>query len=226
MPVKTRRNYQKNTRSMRKSYKKYSKYTKNGQRNVKGIYSFKRTFTTTIDVVNQVSGVITGDNGKLTTGVGLRFQDLPSYTEFTGLFDQYRICAIKSRFTPDYNDAVSGTTAAYVAPMLVTVYDQNDVNILVNRPTALQYQSFKETPSYKPRKIYAVPKIALPAYKTGITWGYTQAKGKPWINSSNPDVEYYAYKWALFFNTAGTGSERVGKIVVDTTVYFQCKQVN
>lgn len=189
-------------------------------------YNFKRTFSVNIPVVNPVSGTISGSNGTVNTAIGLVLSDLPGYTDFTNLYDEYRILAIKTRWTPNYSAYSSGASnQALYPPTLCTVLDRNDASPPFARGVMMQYQTFREKQSSRVNKIYCKTYCQTEIYKTGVTSAWGAARGKQWVNSTNVDVPYYAYKWALFWPVAGTGSENVGNITMDTTVYLQCRNV-
>jgi len=190
------------------------------------VYNFKRTFSINVPVVNPLSGSITGSNGTVNSAIGLVLSDLPSYTDFTNLYDEYRILAIKTRWTPNYTAYSSGASnQALYPPTLCTVLDRNDASPSFSRPMMMQYQTFRERQSSRVNKIYCKTYCQTEIYKTGVTSAWGAARGKQWVNTTNVDVPYYAYKWALYWPVAGTGSETVGNLTMDTTVYLQCRNV-
>lgn len=190
------------------------------------VYNFKRTLSVNIPVVNPVGGSISGANGSINSSIGIALSDLPGYTDFTNLYDEYRILAIKTRWTPNFTAYSSGSTnQATYPPTLCTVLDRNDSAPISSRPVMMEYQTFRERPSSRINKIYCKTYCQSEIYRTGVSSAWGAARGKQWINISSNDVPYYAYKWSLFWPVAGTGSETVGNIVMDTTVYLQCRNV-
>lgn len=83
--------------------------------------------------------------------------DLPSYTEFTSLFDLYKIELIEIEWTPEYTEL----TDASLASNAVNVYFNTAIDPVGNTPASvddvLQYRSLHSTMITKRHKRTFVP---------------------------------------------------------------------
>jgi hypothetical protein len=117
---------------------------------------------------------------------------LPDYTEFTALFDTYRITSVRLCFYPLFLD----TSATVPYPPIHTVIDYDDNNTLaitiLNEYDSLQVvqigQFFERT---------LTPRIASAAYGAGAFTSYMQPKAKTWIDCASPNVTHYGLKYAI-----------------------------
>lgn len=151
--------------------------------------------------------------------------DLPNYTEFTALYDQYKICAVKMEIRPGFN-TISVTESApgsfdMAAGMVYHVLDYNDSNTLGSVNNALEYENCRVSSMLKPFKRYFKPKFQTMLYETLTGTGYKASSG--WINTAEVNVPHYAFKsiWDSHFN------DNLGNIVyfVTYTYYMKFKQV-
>jgi hypothetical protein len=124
-----------------------------------------------------------------------RISNLPAYTEFTQLFDQYRILEATVRFVPTFSTSTN----------LYTVVDYDDATL----PTALtdldQYSSLtvSESGTMVVRTLH--PKVAVSVYQGAVPFtGY--ASGNLWIDSISNSVEYYGLKYYIPATAASTGT--------------------
>lgn len=147
------------------------------------------------------NGAISGSTVVDTFGAQyFRLVDIPNYTEFTNLFDMYRIDAVKITFMPRGNSAEVGTNQGLVKFFSVIDYDD------ITTPTAindlLQYENLKVTNTAKNHSRTIRPKLAKAMYQTAIGTAYGAGTG--WVDCANPTVPHYGLKWALQQLPAGT----------------------
>lgn len=162
--------------------------------------------------------------------------NLPDYTEFTNLFDQYRINLIKYQWIPNRN--VNVIVGSDISTPLVSEYDQGIPLIYsfidyddATTPTTIdeftQRQNMRTARFNKPHKRVWKPTVLVPTYRTGVTFGYSP-KRKQWIDCANPDVPHYGLKWA-FYNTATADATHHRGIAVSfrvmATYYLQFRNV-
>lgn len=158
-----------------------------------------------------------------------KLSDLPGYTDFQNLYDEYKIYGVKVRLIPHYNqlDAAPAIAAGYDGMTnIVTVIDQNDDTPLATFNEALEFQTSKIHQYTTSLKRYFVPGVQL--WPAGVT-GFTQTAGvtrqwltMPDVNSGfTPDVKHYSFK-AIYDSNSGTVSEQYQ---VYTTFYFACRTV-
>lgn len=122
---------------------------------------------------------------------------LPNYTEFTTLFDHYRINYIDLLWVYSKNTAESNnyTTDKHQMPMLLTAIDKNDA-VAMDEASLMQYPSFRVDQLDRPirRRIYPKPTVA--AYSGAFT-SYMSPTGNPWIDTQSPGVQYYGCKFII-----------------------------
>lgn len=141
--------------------------------------------------------------------LSFKLSDLPNYTEFTALYDEYRFKAVKVMFIPTMNvataNAVSGTTAGFVpVPALYTWIDNDDNSA----PTALtqgqQFQTFKcHGLLDRMRQRSVVPECSTALY-SGTFTSYGQNKYQ-WIDNNSPGVVHFGMKFGII-NPANQGN--------------------
>jgi hypothetical protein len=142
--------------------------------------------------------------------VGL--SSLPNPTEFTTLFDQYRISRVQYEFWPLQTEAVNSTTAA--TPGIITVVDYDDSSSLATLTAALQYPNAKWRSAYKPFVVSFKPHIAAAVY-SGTFTSFMNTKDQ-WIDASSPAVIHYGLKICMPQSTGIVQSWRViGKALVE-----------
>jgi hypothetical protein len=116
---------------------------------------------------------------------------LPDSTEFTALFDQYRIMQVRMEFTPLFVD----TSATVPYPPIYTVIDYDDSNTITGLQ-ANEYDSvmFSPTGTYFERTFN--PRIAVAAYSGAFT-SFMQPKAGTWVDCASPGVIHYGLKTVL-----------------------------
>lgn len=151
---------------------------------------------------------------------------LPNYTEFTSLYDQYRIVACKVEFCPlnAFGPYWNGTTLVQqTVPNLFTCIDVDDA-ITPTASAMEQHESVKNHGAFSANSVgkfvrWVKPKAALDAYQTAGFTGFGTASSSQWFDCNSPSVQYYGIKWWLF-NTTGTP---VYRYLVTTTYYMEFK---
>lgn len=133
-------------------------------------------------------------------GVRFRLVDVPNVTEFTNLFDQYKIDGVKIHFLPRGNTAEVGTNQGIVK--FFSAIDYDDITAPGSINDILQYENVKTTRSTQDHSRYIKPKVAGLAYQTAVGNAYMPKRG--WIDCANTTVEHYGIKWALQQLPAGS----------------------
>lgn len=119
---------------------------------------------------------------------------LTSYSEFTALFDQYRIERIETTFFPTVTEI--GAASTWVNSYLLTAIDYDDANTYSSVNDALQVATASITPITKQVTRTFVPRVALAAY-SGTFTSYAQAPPMQWIDCASPGVQHYGLKTAI-----------------------------
>lgn len=187
------------------------------------IHRFKRTFFNSlqVDSTGLVSFFNFANANTTPSSAGAHLlNNLPQFTEFTTLFDQYKITGVKAKFIFTRNNADLGT--AYELPQLITVNDFDDGNTLTVRDDYCQYESFKVTRLDKPVTIFYKPKVATAIFNGAFT-GYAQAGTAPWIDVATPGAQYYGLKWAV--DCTDAAAVHLGTLDVYFTYYLAFRDV-
>lgn len=163
-------------------------------------------------------------------GIGREFKlsDVPNSTEFTTLFDAYRIKGVKLEFIPIYNSheinegPASSPFDRLGMPLMTFARDLDDSTAPVNENTILQYAANRRVNLSSKKTIYiANPRVAQTVYQSGITAAYSEAKRNVWIDCANPSVPHYGLKYYV-------PTENLSKILyvrVYATYYMEFKRV-
>jgi len=216
MPYYRKKRVYRKKRPMRRNRRKYTRRIPRslGNPNQK-VYYFKR-FTTLGTIV-----VTTASSNAYGASV-FSLDQLPGYTEFTNLFDFYKIKAIKLSFIPTSNVTMqTGNSSTTVANTIYnnrifTVIDYNDAGIPSSVNELREYSNCKWSPNNKIHKRYIVPNPLADATDDSTI----SLQNKPWVPSTNYAMDYYAIKWAIENNSAGVGIELYK---MEAKFYIACK---
>jgi len=126
-------------------------------------------------------------------GLSFKLSDLPSYSQFTALFDEYRIRAIKVYWLPCFNVNTSNSSTGTV-PQLISAIDYDDASTPGNANVINSFDTCRVhglldkmyTRSFK-------PSVALATYTTSFV-GYAQRQDQ-WIDCNSPATTHYGLKW-------------------------------
>lgn len=132
-----------------------------------------------------------------------QLSDLPGYTEFTSLFDQYRIRKVVVRFIPDITIATpasgTGNNVAYSAIDL----DDSTADTITGIE---QYGTCVVHNNVKPFSRIIYPKFAIAAYSGAFT-SYAQSQG--WVDCASASIQHYGLKVAFAQNSGNANTWRV-----------------
>lgn len=191
------------------------------------VYRFARTVEYTYSYNPALCPTFHANTNTTSAAAGyLTLTSLPSVTDFSNLFDQYKITGFKMTWLYSHNSdnstAVAQTTSL---PLLYTVYDSDDGTPMASINTMNEYMTCRVRRLDRPQKIFVRPKVATPAYAGGAFTGWTQPGTQPWIDMATTNVQYYGCKWAIDANGA-TANAIVGQIKLIVKVYIKCRDVN
>lgn len=132
---------------------------------------------------------------------------VPQFTEFTQLYDQYCIKGVKFELIPQFDSAnVALTTSQNVINQNYSCIDYDDVSVPSGLDTLLQYQNVQRCPSTRIMKRYIKPKVATQVYSTALTTNYS-SKSNVWLDCTQPDTEHYGVKFGF---TGGPITQKYG----------------
>lgn len=146
----------------------------------------------------------------------------PNISEFSNLFDKYKIMSYTFRFIPRYNSAeivVNSGAVGGQLPTLYWVYDTNDSVTPVDMNTIMQYENVKYRRLDRPISITVkYPCVSTEIYKSGLTTAYG-VKKSPWLDMLYTDVPHWGFKWCIQSNSPSMAHY----YDLLLTVRFKCK---
>jgi hypothetical protein len=135
-------------------------------------------------------------------GLNFRLNQLPNFSEFTSLYDQYKICGVKVELYPRYDTATQtpgliGTSpdTSYQQTRVFSVLDYDDSSTFTTMDTLMQYQNIKETSSVQKHVRFLKPKYANRIFATGVSDGFKPGSG--FIDCTYNNVEHYGVKFGF-----------------------------
>lgn len=155
-------------------------------------------------------------------GASMNFQlnFVTNPTEFTTLFDRYRIVGVKLQFLPGQNNSDAYINGfASPLPYLYYAQDWDDAGVPGSQTEVTQYGTVKCRRLDKPFSVFIKPKAAAQVYHTGVTSAFATANNA-WIDCSNGDVQHYGMKLWLK-NVMCDPSHANFNCVVIPTYYLQ-----
>lgn len=132
---------------------------------------------------------------------------LSNYTEFTPLFDQYRLRRVimKFRLVPPSEANNTPTTLQFYPDIAVTV-DHDDANTPTTIDEIKQYGKCK-TGVLQPNTWFTYrcyPTASMQLYRTATTTGYAPLKNNQWLDLGYTDIPYYGIKVGVDYSSLGT----------------------
>jgi hypothetical protein len=148
--------------------------------------------------------------------------DLDSSTEFTGLFDQYRIECVCFRLIPMQNaiGLSTNSTTTTVTPYVVVDYDDN--NALTSAAQARSFESCIIVPPGVGCARQFKPRIAVSAY-TGSFGGFANLSAQ-WLDAASPTIQHYGVK--LFIPGATAAQTQLQSWTVEREYWISFRKVH
>jgi hypothetical protein len=177
-----------------------------------GIFNMQFAFT--------LGGVVVSIGGVTNTTL-----PLPNYTEFTNLYDQYRIDWVEGKFSFSNNNS-SNTSPGTTLPIMYLAKDYNDSKVagvtdLQQYSTQTMWQLGNAQGRDGIKNISVKPNVDVGLYQ-GLTTGY--GRGKPmFVDTSSPDVLHYGVKIAYDPINFPAASTLVGYLAVTFTYHMSLK---
>lgn len=136
-------------------------------------------------------GFITISNITPTLGaINFSLIDLPNYTEFTALYDMYKINAVKITFLPQMTENISASSVnnPLASTRFFSAIDYNDSTAPTTIDEVRQYQNAKMTPILKVHTRYIYKPKILDSGSFTLT---------PWISTTSPSNNYFGLKYGI-----------------------------
>jgi len=205
-----RRRYRKGKgrKGRKRGYKKYPMYRKMTYM-TNHIHKYKRSF--------EAASLVVPANGIAQSVYSVSLSNIPSPTDFTNLYDMYRISGVLIKFVPVYDAALSSAINKF---SLFTVIDYNDLNT-ITQVQAEEYQNVRQTYSTKVHMRYFKPRIAITQQDVSTT-SFIASYKTPWISTLNTNIAHGFLKYVTDTNTGSAAFT----FNVYVTLYLQFKNVN
>lgn len=202
-PSTTSRSTKPRTAMVRPGYKKYNSIPRSPYSQF-NVIKIKRTVEGWWTGASESNLVAT--TAGLGRGIYFYLAQLSNYTEFTALFDQYKITGIRVQLLPQQN--VNQTTSgAITTPTIMTCIDYNSVNIPAQSSDVLEFQNSQVTTYDQKVDRYFRPKIAVASY-SGTFASYSSVD--TWVDTNSPNVQYYGFRaWIPPVNTTAIAGWRI-----------------
>lgn len=148
--------------------------------------------------------------------------DIPAWTEFSNLFDSYKLMALKVMFIPLADNTTSIGNETVYFNRIFSCIDYNDRSVPTTISEVREYENCKFSPGNRIHKRYFKPNFTIDMENT-IGQGTSSNSQKAWLNTNNAgDVEHFGLKYAI--ETLGsTASYTLYK--VEYKVYLAFKSV-
>ena len=146
------------------------------------VHHFKRTVA--------LSQINSSNTGLVAGGLAFTLGQLPNFSEFTGLYDMYRINKIAIKFVPAYNSSSVGVVAEY-APNFHTVIDATDASTPGSLNDLLQYGNHRMTCGTQTHLRVFTPASLDYVNATGFSSVPFNPTWKQWLSTANANVEFF-----------------------------------
>lgn len=172
-------------------------------------YHFKRTFA---------GSPVSSSTSPVFGAYTLQFSNLPNNSDFTNLFDMYRINKIVVKWVPNHDASEIGSTKGI--PDFHSVLDFTDGNAPTSLNEMYEYQSWRMTRGTRIHTRSFIPSVLIDALE--ITPNQASApKFKQWISTAQTDVAFLGVKYAVGATTASADVSFTPYV----TYYYSCKSV-
>lgn len=141
------------------------------------------------------------------------------FTEFTNLFDEYRICAVEVIFRPKYNMQTIASINNIVTPFLYTAIDYDDSTAPTNISQIEEYQTCVVTNFNGKCRRTIKPKVAMEVYQGITTSAYALAR--PWVDCANTGVRWFGLKAGVEAGASGQTALQTWEITCEYYLQFR-----
>lgn len=161
---------------------------------------------------------------------------LPDYADYTNLYDQYKINAVKVKVTPYSTAAVlqsgeAGASNQSLGIICHSVIDYDDAATFAASTAGInlarQYRTYKTrnflASDGKPLKRYVKPRVAQAAYGGGVFGSYANMPS-PWVDMNSPSVQHYGIKWLWEVFQPDTAQDCYIWFKIEATLYLECRE--
>lgn len=181
----------------------------------KAIHSFKRN----VDL-----GLLQGTTFNRFAAYTFTLNNVPNSSEFTALFDQFRITHVQMQFYVQYQPAQLDSSAGVGAAAYPCLYicRDNDDSTAPTSINQLREHANVQTVILSPEKIFKYnvkPATLSNVYQSSVSNSYAP-KWKEWIDCAASDTPYYGVKVGIENMTNANQY-----VVVRAAYWFQCRDL-
>lgn len=188
--------------ALKRRFRRRSRTDRNGQK----VYYFKR-------FSNAYTGFIVDNVGERFLTVNFSLNDVPNYTEFTAMFQLYKINAVKLHILPPQtmsNSLLTINNAQPSARLFSCIDTTGNAYATIN--DMRQNQTLRFTSVLRPHKRYV--------YKPKILDG-SSYNVSPWMSTSSPSTNYYCLD--LGCEPIGSTTTTSMTFSIEATLYLSFK---
>ncbi|AUM61913.1 capsid [uncultured virus] len=186
-----RRRLRRNRRYRRMFKRRMYKYSRSGQK--------VQLFTRWMKL-----NPITGTTGTTETSFGQSFKlnQLPNWTEFQNLYDEYKIKAVKFTLIPASNVTLYSSAFPAITDQTLqsnkyfTCFDYNDVTT-ISADAIRQYATCKMTTGTRLHKRFIYPRVTTAVAEGSGAYGTATSMRQPWINMASNDTQFFGIKGCI-----------------------------
>lgn len=147
---------------------------------------------------------------------------LPGVSEFTTLFDMYKINGIKLSFVPAQTGADTNDPSKFMyMPDFWTVIDYDDANT-PTKNDMLQCTGLRMTRGNRTHSRYIKPAVSAEVYRSLTNSSYAP-KWRQWLDMADTGVPHYGIKYFAHASGYTSGNQPAWRVYA--TFYFSCKGV-
>lgn len=180
-------------------------------KNLGNVHHFKRTLIGTS--INTATSTTFG-------AYAFSLAQLPDYTEFTNLYDQFRINKVLVKLVPNVNSAEAGATQRL--PQVHSVLDYNDSTAPTTLDELVQYNNYRMTMGSRIHTRKLTPAFLDNVFETSSVTRGSNPNFKKWLSTSNATaIPHHGMKWAI----GSTASASAITYTPYITFYISCKSV-
>jgi hypothetical protein len=147
--------------------------------------------------------------------------NVPGYTDFTNLYDEYKITGVKTTFSFSNNSSDMTNLNATGIPEIYTACDWDDGVPVTAISDLTQYQSFKHRRLDKDVSVFTRPRAQCMLYEGLASTAYGTYYG--WVDCNDDMTPHYGLKY-IIQSAASSNSERtIGTLTIVHTFYIKCR---
>lgn len=162
---------------------------------------------------------ITGEQG---FAFQFNMSALPNFSEFSNLFDRYKITGVKLRVMFLANSIEIGSPTQYSIPIMHHCIDIDDANPPTTETEILQKNNIKTKRLDRHFNVYLRPKCTMEVFNSVTTTGYAVGNST-WIDMASAAIPHYGWKAWVANGQASPSTQVLGRLKIYATYYIALK---